>query len=132
MGAGWQFLKDGPFEKGSAIFSLVGTGLLVQIGWIVQGLEILVKRNRAKWFTLVDSVKQKDTWNSLRHDAAHFIDRIYTIDHRGNDPDTDPSFWNIINPDLDGDFIQTGNTTLIIPEMLAEIDAFLSGARAIL
>ncbi len=122
---GWEALKSGQYGKGQSLFSLIGVGLLTQIEWIEQALELLVKLDEAKWRPLIDGIEQRPAWRVMRHDAMHFVDRLFTMDRRRNDPITGDVKWHLIDPDFACGTIRTGDATINIPELLAAVTDFL-------
>jgi hypothetical protein len=130
---GWEALKERQDEKRGALFSLIGVGLLTQIGWVDQAFKILISlddaRDEMQWRPLVDGVEQRTTWRAMRDDAAHFIDRIFTVHPRADNPETGDAVWRVIDPDFASDTICTGDASINIPELLATVDDFLIRAR---
>jgi hypothetical protein len=129
---GWEALKGGQYERGQSLFNLIGIGLLMQVEWIDQDLELLVKLDEAKWRPLVDGIEQRPAWLAMRHDSAHFVDRLFTMDRRENDPNTGEVKWRLVDPDFARGTICTGNATINIPELLATLTGFLIRARPLL
>jgi hypothetical protein len=133
IAGGWEALKDRKGEKSEALFSLIGLGLLTQIGWVDQAFKILIAlddaRDEAQWRPLVEGLEQRTAWRAMRDDAAHFIDRTFTVHPRANNPEAGDAVWRVIDPDFASGTICTGDASINVPELLATVDDFLIRAR---
>jgi hypothetical protein len=132
---GWEALKDRQDDKRGALFSLIGVGLFTQIGWVDQAFKSLIAlddaRDETQWRPLVDGLEQRTGWRTMRDDAAHFIDRIFTVHPRANNPEPGDAVWRVIDPDFASGTICTGDASINIPELLATVDDFLIRARSL-
>jgi len=115
IAGGWEALRDRKGEKSEALFSLIGLGLLTQIGWVDQAFKILIAfddaRDEAQWRPLVEGLEQRTAWRAMRDDAAHFIDRTFTVHPRATNPEAGDAMWRVIDPDFASGTICTGDAS---------------------